>query len=40
MGDGEIFFLACYPKSAKEDLTAAEEKMLSATIKDIKGAKR
>ncbi len=40
MGGGEIFFLACYSKSAKADLTAAEEKALSGIIKDIKEAKR
>ena len=39
-GDGEIFFLACSAKSAKEDLTATEEKALSGIIKDIKEAKR
>ena len=40
MGGGEVFFLACYSKSAKEDLTAAEERVLSGIIKDIKEARR
>ena len=39
-GDGEIFLLVCYAKSAKTDVTATEEKALSRIIKDIKEAKR
>ena len=39
-GDDEIFFLACYSKSVKADLTADETKALAAIIKDIKEAKR
>ena len=39
-GDDEIFFLACYSKSVKADLTAGETKALAAIIKDIKEAKR
>ena len=40
LGDDEIFFLACYSKNVKDDLTAPETKLLTAIIKDIKEAKR
>ena len=39
-GGGEIFFLACYPKSAKIDLSPAETKVVASVIEDIKRARR
>jgi hypothetical protein len=39
-GQNEIFFLACYSKNVKENLTVAETKVLAAIVKDIKEARR
>ena len=40
LGHNEIFFLACYSKNVKENLTAAETKVMASIVKDIKEAKR
>lgn len=38
-GDGEIFFLTCYAKNDKKDLTQDEKEELRETIKTIKNVK-
>lgn len=40
LGDSEVFFLACYPKNEKSDLTKDEKDELKATVTAIKEAKR
>jgi hypothetical protein len=39
MGDDEVFFLTCYPKNQKSDLTEDEKAELKETIQVIKKAK-
>lgn len=40
LGDAEVFFLGCYPKNRKTDLTEGEKRELRDTIKAIKEAKK
>jgi hypothetical protein len=40
IGDGEVFFLTCYPKNRKRDLSEGEKEALRETIKTIKALKR
>ncbi len=40
LGADEIFFLTCYSKNVKDNLTTTETKLLAAIVKDIIEAKR
>jgi len=39
LGDDEVYFLTCYPKNQKADLTEREKVELKKTVQMIKHAK-